>query len=77
MFAFLTAGTGTGTGWPNEGGRTLMLRRLLTNAGVRTRFIQRCADFLNGPFREERVEATIRSMATVIRWQPGKRTSTR
>jgi len=67
MFAFLTAGTGTGTGWPNEGGRTLMLRRLLTNPGVRTRFIQRCADLLNGPFREERVEATIRSMASVIR----------
>ena len=67
MFAFLTAGTGTGNGWPNEGGRTLMLRRLLTNAGVRTRFIQRCADFLNGPFREEHVEATIRSMAAVIR----------
>jgi hypothetical protein len=67
MFAFLTAGSGTGTGWPNEGGRTLMLRRLLTNSGVRTRFIQRCADLLNGPFREERVEATIRSMAAVIR----------
>ncbi len=67
MFAFLTAGTGTGTGWPNEGGRTLMLRRLLMNPGVRTRFIQRCADLLNGPFREERVEATIRSMASVIR----------
>ncbi len=67
MFAFLTAGSGTGTGWPNEGGRTLMLRRLLTNPGVRTRFIQRCADLLNGPFREERVEATVRSMASVIR----------
>jgi hypothetical protein len=67
MFAFLTAGTGTGTGWPNEGGRTLMLRRLLTHSGVRTRFIQRCADLLNGPFREERVEATLRSMASVIR----------
>lgn len=67
ILAFSTAGTGSGTGWPNEGGRTLMLRRLLTNAGVRTRFLQRCADFLNGPFREERVEATIRSMAAVIR----------
>ena len=67
IFAFSTASTGSGTGWPNEGGRTLMLRRLLTNAGVRTRFIQRCADFLNGPFREERVEATLRSMAAVIR----------
>ena len=67
MFAFSTAGTGTGTGWPNEGGRTLMLRRLLMNPGVRTRFIQRSADLLNGPFREERVEATIRSMASVIR----------
>lgn len=44
-----------------------MLRRLLANPEVRTRFLQRCADLLNGPFREERVEATIRSMAAVIR----------
>ena len=44
-----------------------MLRLRVPNRGVRTRLIRRCADLLNGPFREERVEATIRSMASVIR----------
>ena len=67
MFRFYTAGTGTGTGWPNEGGRTLLLRRLLLNDTFRKRFIQRCADLLNGPFLESRVEQVIRSMAAVIR----------
>jgi hypothetical protein len=67
MFSFYTAGTGTGTGWPNEGGRTLLLRKLLTHAGFREQFIRRCADLLNGPFLEERVEQTIREMAAVIR----------
>jgi hypothetical protein len=67
MFSFYTAGTGTGTGWPNEGGRTLLLRRLMANAGFKERFIRRCADLLNGPFREDRVRATIQEMAAVIR----------
>jgi CotH kinase protein/Lamin Tail Domain/Chitobiase/beta-hexosaminidase C-terminal domain len=67
MFRFYTAGTGTGTGWPNEGGRTLLLRRLLLNDTFRKRFVQRCADLLNGPFLESRVEQIIRSMSGVIR----------
>ncbi|MBI4657333.1 MAG: CotH kinase family protein [Verrucomicrobia bacterium] len=67
MFKFYTAGSGTGTGWPNEGGRTLLLRRLLMNAAFKERFIRRCADLLNGPFREERVVQKIQAVATVIR----------
>ncbi len=67
MFRFATAGTGTSTGWPNGGGRTLLLRRMLLNDGFRERFIRRCADLLNGPFREERVESTIHAMAAAIR----------
>lgn len=67
MFRFYTAGSGNGTGWPNQGGRTLLLRRLLLNDTFKKRFIQRCADLLNGPFLESRVEETIRSMAAVIR----------
>ncbi|MCI0537035.1 MAG: CotH kinase family protein, partial [Verrucomicrobiales bacterium] len=67
MFKFYTAGSGTSTGWPNDGGRTLLLRRLLTNDSFKERFIKRCADLLNGPFREEIVVGTIRRMAEVIR----------
>jgi len=67
MFKFYTAGSGTGTGWPNEGGRTLLLRRMLLNDSFKERFIKRCADLLNGPFREERVVQTIQEMAAVIR----------
>src|SRR5262249_42204903 len=67
MFDFYTAGTGTDTGWPNKGGRTLLLRRLLMNDSFKERFIKRCADLLNGPFREEIVLSTIRQMAQVIR----------
>lgn len=67
MFRCYTAGSGTGTGWPNEGGRTLLLRRLLANDSFKERFIRRCADLLNGPFREDRVERTIQEMASIIR----------
>ncbi len=67
MFDFYTAAAGSGTGWPNEGGRTLLLRRLLLNPSFKERFITRCADLLNGPFREDVVAATIREMAAVIR----------
>lgn len=67
MFKFYTAGSGTGTGWPNEGGRTLLLRRLLANDSFKQRFILRCADLLNGPFREETVVGTIEQMSAVIR----------
>ncbi len=67
MFRFSTAGTGTSTGWPNAGGRTLLLRRMLENPGFRDRFILRCADLLNSAFREDRVEAIVAGMASVIR----------
>jgi hypothetical protein len=67
MFRFYTAGTGTSTGWPNAGGRTLLLRSLLNNAQFKERFIRRCADLLNSLFREEKVEQTIQEMASVIR----------
>jgi len=71
MFRFATAGTGTSTGWPNAGGRTLLLRRLLANPGFRERFILRCADLLNSAFRESRVEGIIQDMAAVIRPEIG------
>lgn len=67
MFRFYTAGTGTSTGWPNAGGRTLLLRSLLNNAQFKERFIRRCADLLNSLFREDKVEQTIQEMAAVIR----------
>jgi hypothetical protein len=67
MFAFATAGTGTSTGWPNAGGRTLLLRRLLANPGFKERFILRCADLLNSAFREDRVESMVGELASVIR----------
>ncbi len=71
MFRFYTAGTGTSTGWPNAGGRTLLLRSMLANAGFKEQFLRRCADLLNGPFREDTVEQTIQSMASVIRPEMG------
>lgn len=67
MFRFATAGTGTSTSWPNGGGRTLMLRRMLANAEFKERFIRRCADLLNSALREERVDAAIRDLSAVIR----------
>ncbi|MBL9166348.1 MAG: CotH kinase family protein [Verrucomicrobiales bacterium] len=71
MFRFYTAGSGTSDGWPNAGGRTLMLRTLLTNPGFKERFIRRCADLLNSNFREDRVVQTLESMAAVIRPEMG------
>ena len=67
MFDFYTNSVGTSTGWPNAGGRTLLLRRLLVNREFRRQFINRCADLLNSAFREERVAARIEAMAAVIR----------
>jgi len=67
MFRFATAGTGTSTSWPNGGGRTLMLRRMLANAGFKERFIRRCADLLNSALREDRVASALQAMAAVIR----------
>jgi hypothetical protein len=67
MFRFATAGTGTSTAWPNAGGRTLLLRRMLTNAQFREQFIRRCADLLNTHFEEQGVQSVITAMAAVIR----------
>ena len=67
MFTYWTAARGQGVAWPNEGGRTLMLRRMLLNEEFKRRFIQRCADLLNTQFREERVVPIIESMAAEIR----------
>ncbi|MBL9135635.1 MAG: CotH kinase family protein [Verrucomicrobiales bacterium] len=67
MFSFMTAGSGTSTGWPNAGGRTLLLRRMLLNPGFRDRFIQRGADLLNDAFRADRVVSIIREMSAAIR----------
>jgi hypothetical protein len=72
MFAFHTAAAGTGNGWPNEGGRTLLLRRMLANEDFKERFIRRCADLLNESFQEDRVAATIDEMAAVIRPEIGR-----
>lgn len=66
MFKFYTASVGSGTGWPNAGGRTLLLRRMLLNETFKARFIRRCADLLNTSFEEERVASTIEGMAAVI-----------
>lgn len=67
MFRFYTAGTGTNTGWPNSGGRTLLLRRMLTNSEFTEQFITRCADLLNSNFREEKVVETIGRLSAGIR----------
>jgi hypothetical protein len=67
MFRFATAGTGTSTAWPNAGGRTLLLRRMLTNAQFREQFIRRCADLLNTHFEEQGVQSVITTTAAVIR----------
>lgn len=67
MFTFYTNGTGTNTGWPNSGGRTLFLRRLLGNNGFRESFLTRCLDLLNTDFASPRVKEIIHSMAATIR----------
>jgi len=67
MFAFSTNPVGSGTGWPNSGGRTLLLREMLESDEFKARFVQRCADLLNTRFRSDRVVARINEMANVIR----------
>ena len=67
MFDFHTNASGSGTGWPNAGGRTMMLRKMLENDGFRIQFINRCADLLNTDFKSEQVLKTIEEMASVIR----------
>ncbi|MFT4550331.1 MAG: hypothetical protein ACI9MB_004308, partial [Verrucomicrobiales bacterium] len=67
MFTFCTNPVGSGTGWPNSGGRTLLLREMLEGDEFETRFVQRCADLLNTLFESDRVVARIDAMADVIR----------
>ena len=72
MFKFSTNPSGSGTGWPNSGGRTLLLREMLESDVFRERFVQRCADLLNSLFRSDRVVARIDEMAAVIRPEMGR-----
>ncbi len=67
MFDFYTNGSGTGTGWPNAGGRTMLLREMLESDVFREQFIQRCADLLNHLWSAERVVGRIDGMADAIR----------
>ncbi|NIP93995.1 MAG: hypothetical protein GWO24_11295, partial [Akkermansiaceae bacterium] len=67
MFAFCTNPVGSGTGWPNSGGRTLLLRKMLENDEFREKLVQRCADLLNSLLATDRVVARIDAMAEVIR----------
>lgn len=67
MFDFHTSTAGNGNGWPNAGGRTMMLRKMLENDGFRIQFINRCADLLNTDFESEQVLEIIEDMASVIR----------
>ncbi len=67
MFAFYTNGTGTNTGWPNNGGRTLFLRRLLSNMEFRSAFIRRGIDLLNLHFDPDRVITQVNRMANTLR----------
>lgn len=67
MFAFHTNRVGTGTGWPNAGGRTMLLREMLESDAFREAFILRCAELLNHLWSEDRVVERIDTMAGVIR----------
>jgi len=75
MFAFYTNPVGSGTGWPNSGGRTLLLREMLESDEFENSFVQRCADLLNTLFESERVLARIDTMAGVIRPEMGRHLS--
>lgn len=52
----------SGPNWPNPPWSTLLFRRLLTNQGFRTGFINRFADLMNTGFHEERVVAVLDSI---------------
>jgi hypothetical protein len=67
MFTFYTNPSGSGTGWPNEGGRTLLLRRLLANPEFFDRFVNRCAELLNTLFEPGRVVGRIDQLADTLR----------
>lgn len=67
MFEFYTNASGSGTGWPNSGGRTVLLRKMLDNDEFKTRFITRCADLLNTTFSKDYVTNRINALAAPIR----------
>ena len=67
MFEFYTKVSGSSTGWPNDSGRTFLLRKMLENDAFRIAFINRCADLLNTDFNSERVVSIIEEMSAVIR----------
>ncbi|MCB1099406.1 MAG: CotH kinase family protein [Verrucomicrobiae bacterium] len=67
MFDFYTNAAGSGTGWPNAGGHTVLLRKMLDNEEFKARFILRCADLLNSTFSTDYVTARIDAMAAPIR----------
>jgi len=67
MFDFYTNSRGSGTGWPNSGGRTLLFRKMLENDQFRESLIQRCADLLNTLLASDRVVARIDLMADALR----------
>jgi hypothetical protein len=67
MFDFYTNAAGSGTGWPNDGGRTVLLRKMLDNDTFKSRFILRCADLLNSTFSTDYVTTRIDTMAAPIR----------
>jgi len=66
-FDFHTNPVGSGTGWPNRGGRTPLLREMLESVEFEKRFVQRCADLLNTLFESERVLTRIDALAGGIR----------
>lgn len=67
MFRFHTNASGSGTGWPNSGGRTLLFRKMLENDDFKEALVQRCADLLNTLLAGERVVTRIDAMADALR----------
>jgi len=69
-----------GPGWPNPSWSTLILRKLLENAGFRDQFVNRFADLMNSTFLPERVNKAIdekrdaisdEMIAQLKRWNAG------
>ena len=67
MFSFYTSTKGSGTGWPNNSGRTMLLREMLENDEFRRDFILRGCDLLNTLYSGPNVVARIDRLADGIR----------
>lgn len=68
----LAAATATdGPGWPNPPWSTLILRKLLENAGFRNQFVNKFADLLNSTFSAERVNNSIDIKSAAISGEIG------